>query len=217
MASGTRTPRTATRFCGRYSTNGTAPALAMRRIRRVTPTARLVQTEDIGKTFSTPMLRAQAESQNQRRWLSLDLLCGRVDRDHPWFGAFLAAGVPEAGLRDLAENPCPPDIVGINYYLSTDRFLDQRQKRYPRSSWGGNGTHAYADIEAVRVARADLEVTAAARLREAWRRYRLPLAVTEAHNGCTREEQLRWLADVYNAPPACVGTGSICARSLRGR
>jgi len=170
----------------------------MRRIRRVTPTARLVQTEDIGKTFSTPMLRAQAESQNQRRWLSLDLLCGRVDRDHPWFGAFLAAGVPEAGLRDLAENPCPPYIVGINYYLSTDRFLDQRQKRYPRSSWGGNGTHAYADIEAARVARADLEVTAAARLREAWRRYRLPLAITEVHNGCTREEQLRWLSDVYD-------------------
>src|SRR4051812_38381892 len=172
--------------------------LAMRRIRRVTPAARLVQTEDIGKTFSTPMLRAQAESQNQRRWLSLDLLCGWVDSHHPWFRAFLAAGVPEAGLRDLTENPCPPDIVGINYYLSTDRFLDQRQQRYPRLSWGGNGTHAYADIEAVRVARADLEVTAAARLREAWRRYRLPLAVTEAHNGCTREEQLRWLADVYN-------------------
>ena len=30
-------------------------ALAMRRIRRVTPEAKLVLTEDIGKTFSTPL------------------------------------------------------------------------------------------------------------------------------------------------------------------
>ena len=31
----------------------------------------------------------------------------------------------------------------------------------------------------------------AAALREAWRRYRLPIAVTEAHNAVHREEQLR--------------------------
>jgi len=174
-------------------------ALAMRRIHRVTPEAKLVLTEDIGKTFSTPMLRQQADYQNQRRWLSLDLLCGRVDRDHPWFGAFLSAGVPQAGLRDLSDAPCPPDIVGINYYLSTDRFIDQRLKRYPQSSWGGNGTHSYADVEAVRVARADLDLGVAARLREVWRRYRLPLAVTEVHNGCTREEQLRWLIEIHDS------------------
>ena len=36
-------------------------ALAMRAIRRITPRARLVQTEDVGKTYSTPLLRAQAE------------------------------------------------------------------------------------------------------------------------------------------------------------
>ena len=34
-------------------------------------------------------------------------------------------------------------------------------------------------------------------LREAWERYRLPLAVTEAHIGCTREEQLRWFMEVW--------------------
>ena len=105
--------------------------------------------------------------------------------------------LPELTLRDLADRPCPPDIVGINYYLSSDRFLDQRRSRYPRASWGGNGTHCYADVEAVRIARADLDVSVAARLGEAWYRYGLPIAVTEVHNGCTREEQLRWLRDVY--------------------
>jgi dTDP-4-dehydrorhamnose reductase len=173
-------------------------ALAMRAIRRTTPHARLIQTEDVGKTFSTPLLRPQAKHENERRWLSLDLLCGRVDRHHPWFGRFTSAGVPETVLDDLAEAPCPPDVVGLNYYLSTDRFLDQRRNRYPRSSWGGNGRHAYADVEAVRICRRDINTGIIPRLREVWERYRLPLAVTEVHNGCTREEQLRWLFDGYD-------------------
>jgi dTDP-4-dehydrorhamnose reductase len=36
-------------------------------------------------------------------------------------------------------------------------------------------------------------------LKETWERYGLPLAVTEAHLGCTREEQLRWLKEVWDA------------------
>ena len=39
----------------------------------------------------------------------------------------------------------------------------------------------------------------AARLREVWQRYRRPIAITEAHNGCTREEQLRWLVEVWKS------------------
>jgi dTDP-4-dehydrorhamnose reductase len=39
----------------------------------------------------------------------------------------------------------------------------------------------------------------AARLRETWQRYRRPIAVTEVHHGCTRDEQVRWLAEVWNA------------------
>ena len=38
-----------------------------------------------------------------------------------------------------------------------------------------------------------------AMLLEAWERYGLPIAVTEAHLGCTREQQLRWLAEVWDA------------------
>jgi dTDP-4-dehydrorhamnose reductase len=52
---------------------------AMRAIRRVVPGAKLVQTEDLGKCYSTAPLRYQAKFENERRWLSLDLLCGRVD------------------------------------------------------------------------------------------------------------------------------------------
>src|SRR4030088_728525 len=45
-----------------------AVVLCMRAIRRVTPDARLVQTEDLGKTFSTPLLQYQADHENERRW-----------------------------------------------------------------------------------------------------------------------------------------------------
>lgn len=34
-------------------------------------------------------------------------------------------------------------------------------------------------------------------LREAWERYRLPLVVTEAQLNCTREEQMRWFAEIW--------------------
>jgi len=68
-------------------------------------------------------------------------------------------------------------------------------ERYPTETPGTNGRHTYVDVLASRVLPAG--AGPAALLREAWDRYRLPLAVTEAHNGCTREEQLRWLDDVW--------------------
>src|SRR5919112_129913 len=58
---------------------------AMTAIRAQVPGARLVQTEDLGKTFSTAPLRYQAIHENDRRWLSFDLLCGMVDRRHNWW------------------------------------------------------------------------------------------------------------------------------------
>ncbi|HEX2226528.1 MAG TPA: family 1 glycosylhydrolase, partial [Candidatus Binatia bacterium] len=57
--------------------------LAMRAIRRANPTARLVQTEDLGKTYSTPALAYQADFNNEFRWLAWDLLCGRLNSRHP--------------------------------------------------------------------------------------------------------------------------------------
>ena len=175
-----------------------AVVLAMRAIRAVNPAARLVQTEDLGKTFSTPLLAYQAAFENERRWLSFDLLCGRLDRAHPLWGYLRSAGVAEAELDWLLDHPCPPDVLGINHYLSSERFLDECLERFPPWTHGGNGRHAYADVEAARVCVAG-PAGPPVLLRETWERYRLPIAVTEAHNGCTREEQLRWLMDVWRA------------------
>jgi dTDP-4-dehydrorhamnose reductase len=176
-----------------------ATVLAMRAIRRVRPDAGLVQTDDLGKTFSTPFLSYQAEHENQRRWLTFDLLCGRVDREHPWWRILRDHRIDQADLELFLEGDAAPDIIGINHYLTSERYLDQRLSHYPEHHHGGNGRDRYADAEAVRMPLQAEDLGPKARLREVWERYRRPVAVTEVHHGCTRDEQLRWLVEVWNA------------------
>ncbi len=178
-----------------------AVVLSMQAIREVRPDAQLVQTEDLGKTFSTPPLQYQADYENERRWLSFDLLCGRVGKAHPWHAAFLDAGISAADLDFFEDAACAPDILGINHYLTSERFLDHRHGMYPGSSHEHGGAHSrpYVDLEAVRVDLPAREIGPEARLREAWQRYGLPMAVTEAHHGCTRDEQVRWLMEVWQS------------------
>ncbi|MEA2761747.1 MAG: dTDP-4-dehydrorhamnose reductase [Gemmatimonadaceae bacterium] len=165
-------------------------------VRAVNASAHLVQTEDLGKTYSTPLLRYQAEFDNERRWLTYDLLCGRVGEDHFFWRYLLDNGATLSELESFLSDPCQPDIIGVNHYLTSERFLDDRVELYPPAVRGGNGRHAYADVEAVRV----LENGLAGHLgllRAAWERYSVPLAVTEVHLGCTREQQMRWLRDAW--------------------
>jgi dTDP-4-dehydrorhamnose reductase len=209
-------PLTTARFCGLYGhwyphgrdmtvflrtlvNQCRAVVLAMQAIRRINPAAQLVQTDDLGKAFSTPLMQYQADYENERRWLSFDLICGRVDRQHPWHQTFLMAGIGERELAFFVDSPCPPDIIGINHYLTSERFLDHRLAMYPGFQQNTSGPHTYVDVEAVRIDLPAAQIGPEARLREAWERYHLPIAVTEAHHGCSRDEQLRWLMEVWNA------------------
>jgi len=183
-----------------------AIVLSMQAIRQVNPAAQLIQTEDLAKIFSTPLLAYEAEFENERRWLSLDLLCGRLTSDQVIGRYLLKCGIKEADLQVFLDQPYPPDVIGINHYLTSDRFLDERMDRYPAWSHGGNERHQYADVEAVRV---DHPGATGHRilLQETWDRYGLPLAVTEAHLGCTREEQLRWLQEIWQTAQELRATG----------
>ena len=174
-----------------------ATRLAMREIRAVNPAARLVQTDDLGRTYATVAVREQAAFDNVRRWMGWDLLFGRVVPGHPFWNRLCGYGL-EQRLRRIADVPCPPDIIGINHYLTSDRFLDHRIQRYPRGLRGGNARCAFVDTEAVRVLQPPPPGIAGV-LREAWDRYRAPIAITEVHNGSTREEQMRWTYDAWQA------------------
>lgn len=170
---------------------------AMKAIRGAIPGAELVQTEDLGKTFSTAPLRYQAAHENERRWLSLDLLCGRVDSRHPWHKILFGAGVGWADIEAFESGEGRPDLLGINHYLTSERFLDHRTHLYPGHPVGGNRRDTYVDAEAVRVKRLEADTGIGPRLREAWARYGIPMAITEVHHGCHRDEQLRWFAEVW--------------------
>ena len=172
---------------------------AMRAIRSVNPNARLIATEDIGKTFATPELAYQADHENERRWLSLDLLFGRVVPGHPFHRWLRNKAASEEVLDELASGEGKPDIIGVDHYLTSERFLDQRVERYAGAPSGSNRRHRYVDVEAVRVDRLRPQLGPGPRLRETWERYRTPIAITEVHHGCTREEQVRWLSEVWTA------------------
>ena len=185
-----------------------ATARAMAAIRRVNQAARLIVTEDVGKTFATDKLAYQAEHENHRRWLSFDLLTGRVVKGHYYFEDLLGHGVDRAALDELANGAGTPDILGFDHYLTSERYLDHRLGRYPQEPVGGNGRDSYVDVEAVRIAKLKHQVGPGKRLRELWERYHLPIAVTEVHHGCTREEQVRWLHEVWTAAERERGRGA---------
>lgn len=171
---------------------------AMRAVRAVNPAAQLVQTEDLGKTHGTAAVAQQAWFDNERRWVTYDLLTGQLAPGDPMWEFLQAAGIDERVLHDLRDDPCPPDVIGLNYYVTSERFLDPRLERYPVYAHGGTAWARYADVEAVRVRTRGGDGPATL-LAEAWERFGRPLAITEAHLGCTREQQLRWLGSVWDA------------------
>jgi dTDP-4-dehydrorhamnose reductase len=175
-----------------------ATVLAMEAIRNVNPAAQLVQTDDLMKTHGTELLRYQVDHENERRWLSYDLLTGTLSPEHQQWRWFEELDFPVEELAWFRQRPCPPDLIGLNHYLSGERFLDHRVDRYEPEVVGGNYVHRYADVLAARVLGPGPDGPKTL-MREAWERYGRPLAVTECHNGCTREEQLRWLGEVWTA------------------
>ncbi|HEX6860786.1 MAG TPA: family 1 glycosylhydrolase [Caulobacteraceae bacterium] len=195
-----------------------ATRLAMREIRRVNPRARLIQTEDLGRTYSTRAVSHQASFDNARRWMTWDLLSGMVRPGHHLWTRLVRMGF-EDRLLAIADDPCPPDVIGVNHYLTSDRFLDHRIHSYPPERWGGNEFTRFADVEAIRVLQPAPDGLKGA-LEEAWARYDRPLAVTESHNGCTREDQMRWFREAWTTALALRARGApieaVTAWSLLG-
>ena len=175
-----------------------ATVLSMRAIREVNPDAKLVQTDDLSKTYGTPEMEHLVNFFNERRWLGWDLLCGMIDREHKMWKYLTDSGATAEELLWFRDNPCPPDIIGVNYYATSERWLDHRRDRYPEDRWGEYDGEKFADIETPRVL-ATPTPGIGPLLQETWERYGLPIAVTEAHIDANREDQMRWLLEIWNA------------------
>ncbi|WP_440966495.1 family 1 glycosylhydrolase [Massilia sp. GER05] len=175
-----------------------AVVLSMRAIREVNPNAKLVQTDDLSRTYGTPEMAEIANFFNERRWLAWDMLCGKIDPGHALWDYLLENGAGADELLWFKDNACPPDIIGVNYYITSERWLDHRVERYPESHRTHYRGVPHADIECPRVL-ATPTPGIGPLLQETWDRYGLPVAVTEAHIDANREDQLRWLVEIWNA------------------
>jgi dTDP-4-dehydrorhamnose reductase len=175
-----------------------AIVLSMQEIRKINPDAKLVQTEDLAKIYSTPFMSYQAEFENVRRWLTFDILCGKLKPGHRLWNYFLKYTSSEKDLNFFIENACPPDIIGLDYYPTSERFLDENLDRYPMHTHGHNHRHKYADVEAVRV-RIKEPHGIKTLLTEVWKRYSLPMVLTEVHINCDYDNQIRWVGKIRQA------------------
>ena len=160
-------------------------------IRQLAPEATVLASEDLGITQGSSGTQLAVDFDNERRWLTWDLLHGRVDDDHimrPYLGS-----VPDASfaLDTLAIDPVPPDVLGIDHYITSDRYLDDRVEHFPARFRGeGHGMY-YADVEAVRVEGADIRPFARA-IDETWRRYERPMVLAEVQLAGDDAARVAW-------------------------
>jgi dTDP-4-dehydrorhamnose reductase len=181
-------------------------ALSMERIRGVSPRARLIQTEDMGQITGTEELRSTWELLNKRQWLTYDLLCGKVDRSHAMFLYLQTHGIAEEEIEWFSDHQCNPSVLGLNYYLTSDRYLEHRVGHYPsRISCEG----PFADVETVRVSEGSISGFKSLLVR-AWEQYGIPVAITEVHLGSSSDEQIRWFAECWDAASSARREGVDC-------
>jgi dTDP-4-dehydrorhamnose reductase len=196
-----------------------ATVLAMAAIRRVNRAARLVQTDDLSRTDGTDALAEVVGFYNERRWLAWDLLCGRVDRHHPLWRYLRDSGATAREILWFSEHPCPPDVIGANYYVTSERWLDHRVERFADRPRGRHADTEFVDVESVRVLALPAPQIAAL-LEETWARYGIPIAITEAHIDAGRQDQLRWLHEIWRAAQSARAAGAdvraVTAWSLLG-
>jgi dTDP-4-dehydrorhamnose reductase len=169
---------------------------SMESIREINPNAVLVQTEDLGKTYCTPSLQYQADHENERRWLTFDVLTGRLEPSDRMYEYLESIGfIDEIYFHNI--NPIENIILGIDTYITSPRFLDERWELYPEHLIGGNGIDRYADVEATRVMENPIpEIDEF--LQETWERYHEPVAITEAHIDSDDAQRISWFSRFWN-------------------
>ncbi len=170
--------------------------LGFERIRAIVPAAQLMLTEDLqGFVAGDPGVSDYVAHKRERAYLSLDLLCGNVRPGHAlWDYLTRECGLPASELEALRRLARPPDLMGWNYYPNSERYLS--------SSWEGPTAHnvPLVDVAPERLAPRRL-------LRAAWKRFRLPMALSEVHVIGNEQERVRWLLQRYDDVVALRGEG----------
>ena len=160
-------------------------------LRAADPAAMLVHVEASGLSRAARTdLAAIAADEQDRSFLPYDLLFAKVGPEHPLFTWLVRSGAAPDELAAIATAGAPVDLMGLNFYpqwSTTQLFIDRRGKlAYRPVEQDGSGF--------------------AALIEGYWRRYGVPIMVTETSARGSEEVRARWLE-------ASVGT----IRELRGR
>ncbi len=160
-------------------------ALTIQAIRAEDPNAVIVQVDAAGEYSPTaPELEEWATRRNLRTFIATDLLTGKVTPSHPLVPWLLANGMSEQDLNWHTENPCEPDITGVNYYPEMSVFGVKTFKGVITSErvWGG--------VDGLERA-----------LRAFAGRYGKPVFITETSTNGSLETRGKWLEESVAAVP----------------
>ena len=138
-----------------------AVSRATRAIRAASPEATVLLC-DAAENYKTRTkdLQTEVDRRNLRRFLVMDLLLGRVDVHHPLYAWLTSYGMSELDINWFRQNPQAPDVLGLDYYPHSDWQIErvagriqQRRADNPVGLYGVAGAY--------------------------WRRYAIPLMLTE--------------------------------------
>jgi dTDP-4-dehydrorhamnose reductase len=179
---------------------------AIRAVRVINPSAQLIVNEDAGVVRSTAPLTAKAAFETERRWVALDLLTGRLGPGDVMWRYLADALGDDRPLRELVDDPSPPDIIGLDYYVTSDRFLDHRIERYPSRTWAAAGDARYANVELARVDGPGIAGWDAI-IADAASRYGRPIALTEVALAGAPLDACAWWQEAWDAAQGAVASG----------
>ena len=161
-------------------------------IRGVDPSALIVMVEASGLSRSaSEELTALVVEEEQRGFLTYDLLSGKVTPRHPLYPWLLRNGASVDELRDIAARPVPMDVMGLNFYpqwSTTQLYIDRRGRlSYRPVEQDGGGFESM--IEAYH------------------ERYGIPVVVTETSARGSLSVRARWLESSISAIRRLRGKG----------
>ncbi len=161
-------------------------------IKAADPSAILVHVEATGISRAAHAdLEALALEDQHRGFLCYDLLTGRVTAQHPLFGWLLRNGANAHDLASFALSPIALDVLGLNFYpqWSTQQISVDSRGRLVYRAAEKDGSGFAALIEGF------------------YRRYNLPILVTETSAKGNDQLRAAWLAASVGAIRQLRGAG----------
>lgn len=146
------------------------------------PDAVTVQVEALWHTFTNvDELQARVRHDNARQFLCFDLTTGRVDEHHPLTGYLRAHGATDIDLEWFRQNAVTFDIFGANFYPWSYGELKQRRDGATRYITGGTSGDKIALV-----------------IREAHKRYHMPIMVTETSANADVAGRAKWMDETID-------------------